>query len=153
MAMKNKRSPPARIRYEQSHPVVSFRVKQADYDRLQEMLGATGKSIGDFFRDALAVQKTNTDAIYANAKQESRIWYYCSVCGREISIDPNGKAHKVIIEYLKTNEWSHPECNKSKRIDDKKSNEIELKRMADEFIAALNPIRHPIIIPNFIKDL
>ena len=43
-----------------------------------------------------------------------RIWYYCNVCGDEITIYPNSDAHKALIEYMKEQGWGHTECHEKK---------------------------------------
>jgi len=58
------RKPPSRVRYEQSHPVVSFRIEREYYEQLMVLLEKSNKSIGDFFREALAAQLADTDLIY-----------------------------------------------------------------------------------------
>jgi len=118
MTKKNKRCPPSRLRYEQAHPVVSFRVKLEDHDRLNDLLEKSGKSIGDFFREALGVQEKDADEIYDHAVKEWQIWCYCKVCGKEIFIRPNGSLHKDIIERLKKSNWGHGKCHESKKINE-----------------------------------
>jgi predicted DNA-binding protein len=51
--MKKRHQPPAKIRYNQTHPTVSIRVSQDLYDRLKELREKSGKSLGDILREAL----------------------------------------------------------------------------------------------------
>jgi predicted CopG family antitoxin len=50
MAKYKKRKTPSRIKYEQSHPTVSFRVSKELYDRLQSVKKAEGKSIAEVLK-------------------------------------------------------------------------------------------------------
>jgi hypothetical protein len=51
MAKDKAKKTPSRIKYEQSHPTVSFRVSREFYDRLQAVKEAEGRS----YTDALKV--------------------------------------------------------------------------------------------------
>ncbi len=119
--------PPSRIRYEKTHPVVSFRVKIDYYKRLKSLLKDTDRSIGDFFREALGVQETNYAKMerkaelkgfrrgkkegYKKGKEDWNIWFYCNVCGEVIWIRPSDNAHEHIIKYMKEVGWGHAKCH------------------------------------------
>lgn len=49
---------------------------------------------------------------YLKAVQDYRIWYFCSVCGKEITIKPKSNSHVAIIGYLKKKGWAHAEYHK-----------------------------------------
>lgn len=49
--------PPARIRYEQSHPTVSFRLDKDTHTLLNQRLKDLGVSGADFIKDALGLQQ------------------------------------------------------------------------------------------------
>jgi len=51
------KQPPAKIRYDQSHPTVSFRVTRELKDRLESCTTAKGMSFADFIKEALGVRE------------------------------------------------------------------------------------------------
>jgi len=51
------KQPPAKIRYDQSHPTVSFRVTRELKDRLESYTTAKGMSFADFVKEALGVRE------------------------------------------------------------------------------------------------
>ena len=57
--VKKRHKPPSRIRYEKTHPVVSFRVKDEWYDEFKAYLNENDLTIGDFFRISYGKQKAN----------------------------------------------------------------------------------------------
>ena len=115
--VKARHKPPSRIRYEQTHPVVSIRVDQDTASTLKEISIMTGKSLGELIKENLKIQKIKEDEIekreqkaYDQAVEEYKVWYYCAHCGKKITITPNGKSHKAIIEYLDERGWRHKNC-------------------------------------------
>ena len=115
--------PPSRARYEQSHPVISFRVNREVYQRLQELLQKSGKSIGDLFREALGVQAASAGNAhqkgytkgYEDAKGRYLVTYRCSVCGQIIEMTTaNEKA--AAAQLMREDKWAHGACvQKSRR--------------------------------------
>jgi len=120
--VKGSSKPPARIRYEQSHPTVSCRLSRDEYDLLKlrlEDLG--GVSFADFVKDALGLLQLkipDTEEIqerawgegYDQAEKEYQIWYFCALCRKRIDIDPNSESHKAMIGYMKEHGWGHASC-------------------------------------------
>jgi len=110
--VKASRKPPARVRYEQSHPVVSCRVDRDTYDLLKQRLeDLGGVSFADFFKDSLGllqlkipnidkIKKRAWDKGYSQAIADCQIWYYCAVCGERIDVEPDSDSHKAIIGYV-----------------------------------------------------
>jgi len=122
--VKASRKPPARIRYEQSHPTVSFRLSKDICDLLKQRLeDLGGVSFADFVKDSLGllelkisdIEATKDEARgegYEQAEKDWQIWYYCAVCGKRIDISPNSPSHKAIIGYMKEHGWGHASCHK-----------------------------------------
>jgi len=121
---KGTRKPPARIRYEQSHPTVSCRLSKDTYGLLKqrhEDLG--GVSFADFVKDALGIQQAKMPDIeeikeqaghegYHQATEDCQIWYYCAVCGKRINVEPDSDSHKAIIGYMKEHGRGHANCHR-----------------------------------------
>jgi len=114
--------PPARVRYEQSHPVVSCRLSRDGYDLLKQRLDDLGGvSFADFVEDSLGILQLRvpeTKEIKENArrtgydqgKKEYEIWYYCSVCGKRVNMLPEGDDHRAMMTYMKEKGWRHGQC-------------------------------------------
>jgi len=123
MANATHKPPPARIRYEQSHPTVSCRLDKDTLDLLKQRLeDLGGVSFADFVKDSLGLLQLkipNTEEIkerawdegYNQAIEEYQIWYYCAVCGERIEMSPNDDDHKAMIGYMKEHGWGHKSCH------------------------------------------
>lgn len=108
---------PSQARYFASHPVVSFRLKKEERERLVEIAEREGKTLGQYVRDFLhgiIAERANEDAIfsrgYRQGKKDWGIWFYCAVCGKPIMIRPNSEGHEAVIELFKMNGWGHSSC-------------------------------------------
>ena len=122
--VKGSHKPPARVRYEQSHPIVSCRLSKDQYDLLKQRLeDLGGVSFADFVKDSLGLLQLKMPDIeeirekewnkgYDEAKKEHQIWYFCAVCGKRIDIEPNGDSHKAMIGYMKERGWAHAKCHR-----------------------------------------
>ena len=121
--VKATHKPPALIRYEQSHPTVSFRLPIDTYNLLKQRLeDLGGVSFADFVKDALGFQQIRMPDIeeientawcegYKLAEEECQIWYYCNVCRERIDMKPNSDSHKAMIGYMKEHGWAHSSCH------------------------------------------
>lgn len=110
---KKRHQPPAKIKYNQTHPTVSIRVSRDLYDRLKELRLKSGKTLGDILREALGKQaptvKQAFDRGYKVASEKFKVIYSCSKCGKPLEVTtPDEK--KNIAQYLKEHGWSHSEC-------------------------------------------
>ena len=117
--------PPARLRYEQSHPTVSCRLDGATHALLKQRLSDLGEvSFADFVKDALGtlqlkmpdvnlMRKTAREKGYKQAKKDYEVWVFCINCRKPIYIQPNTDIHKAIIGYADEHRWKHGEggCN------------------------------------------
>ena len=117
------RKPPARLRYEQSHPTMSCRLDKDTHDLLKQRLeDLGGVSFANFVKDALGIQQAKMPNIkeikekaydegYAQAEKDYQIWYYCAVCRERIDMGPNSDSHKAMIGYMKEHGWAHASCH------------------------------------------
>ncbi|MBA7631978.1 hypothetical protein ES703_39518 [subsurface metagenome] len=114
--------PPSRIRYEQSHPSISFRLDRDTRDLLKQRLEDLGGSAADFIKESLGLQQAKFNDIkeikqtafeegYREAIENCQIWYYCAVCGEQIEMSPNDDDHKAMIGYMKEHGWEHKSCH------------------------------------------
>lgn len=69
--------PPSRVRYEKTHPVIAFRVKQDLYDALAEHRRDTGSSYAEIMRKGMEadrrVKETWEEAWWRGAKMGKRM--------------------------------------------------------------------------------
>ena len=121
-----RRKPPSRIRYEESHPVVSCRIPKADYDLLKQRLDERGISFATFVKEALGCLEAKLTPIdqaraegyeqgYKQATEDHQIWYHCKICQGRINIFPNSESHKAIIQYMNEKGWSHTKCHEKEK--------------------------------------
>ncbi len=122
--VKATRKPPARIKYEQSHPTVSCRLDRDTYDLLKQRLeDLGGVSFADFVKDSLGLlelKMPNIEEIkdkawnegYDQAEKDWQIWYFCAVCRERIDMSPNDNDHKAMIAYMKEHGWGHASCHR-----------------------------------------
>ena len=111
--MKKKHQPPAKIKYDKSHPTVSVRVDQELKEKLDEIKEVSGKSVGDILREAVEVQAASAKSAYAKgytkAKKDWGVTYKCSVCGGTIWLQ-TPQARKAVAQYMREHGWAHSEC-------------------------------------------
>ena len=118
MAQKRKHLPPSRIRYEQTHRVVSVRLGPEEHKSLQEIKERTGKTAAEVFKEALGTQARGTEEAfrkghergYLKAKEEYLVTVRCFLCGRDEEVV--GPVKGVVQRALNTDvRWRHPECH------------------------------------------
>ncbi len=110
---KKKQPPPAKMKYDKSHPIISIRVSQDFKKQLDEIKEMSGKSIGDILREAMDVQSKSTKNAwkqgYALAKVNYGVQYKCYVCGGKILID-SAEQRKAAAIYMREHGWRHGGC-------------------------------------------
>ena len=117
-------TPPARVRYEQTHPTVSCRLSKDEYDLLKQCLDDLGGvSFADFVKNSLKVLQLRIPetreikekarrAGYDQGKKEHQIWYYCDICKQRIDVAPDSESHKAMIRFMREYGWGHSRCHK-----------------------------------------
>ena len=118
------RKPPARVRYEQSHPTLSCRLDKDTHDLLKQRLeDLGGVSFADFVKDSLGLLQLKMPDVeeikerewnegYKRGIDDYQIWYYCAVCRGRINMEPNSNSHKAMIGYMKEHGWAHASCHR-----------------------------------------
>jgi hypothetical protein len=116
--------PPARVRYEQSHPTVSCRLSKDEYELLKQRLDDLGGvSFADFVKDSLGllqlkipdtkeIKEKARRAGYDQGKSDHQIWYFCAVCGKRVDVEPNNDSHSAIIRLMRQEGWGHKSCHR-----------------------------------------
>ena len=105
---------------------MSFRLKKEEKEKLEAIAEIEGMTVSQYVRDFLKgiiAEREKGDGIYRKwfnagyekGRKDWQIWYYCSVCGKLLFVEPNGGEHKQIVEFLKNQGWGHKSChNKTK---------------------------------------
>ena len=116
---KAKHKPPSRIRYEQTHPVISIRVNKELYEKLKEIKEMGNKSFADILKEALGIQKRSTkgayDRGYKTGLAEGQIVSLgnCPRCGKALQWDLNRENDVGLLSDLINHaRYPHKECPK-----------------------------------------
>ena len=124
MAKRRKRGTPSRVKYEKSHPTVSFRTNKELYDRLQTVKKAEGKSTADVLKVGLGILEVKVgkekearrqgyeegfEKGYEEAKALYKVTFPCSVCGKTIEVTAKG-TKEAIRRYMVEHGWGHADC-------------------------------------------
>jgi len=118
-------------RWRKAHPEVRFYLDRDTYDKLKALADRENTTIKELclrhmqgiLSDMEEIRKESYEKGYKKgyedgyekSKKEYRIWYYCNVCGREITMYPNRNDHKSMIEYMKLHGWGHKICHENLR--------------------------------------
>ena len=110
---KKKHQPPAKAKYDKTHPIVSIRVSQELKKQLDEIKEISGKSVGDILREAVGVQsksaKSSWKRGYGYARTIYGVWYKCSVCGGSMLIETDDEK-KAAARLMREAGWHHGSC-------------------------------------------
>lgn len=113
--MKKKHQPPAKIKYDKSHPTISVRVDLELKNQLEEIKEVSGKTVGDILREAVGVQAPSAKNAFElgrkNAESEYGVPYKCYVCGGIIWVS-TFQEKKDIAQYMREHGWGHADCVK-----------------------------------------
>ena len=111
--VKKKQPPPAKIKYDKSHPIISIRVSQDLKKQLDEIKEMSGKSVGDILREAVGVQSKSIKSAWTRGLNYGKgiygVRYKCSVCGGDILIESK-EAKKAAAIYMREHGWRHSSC-------------------------------------------
>ena len=111
--VKKKQPPPAKVKYDKSHPIISIRVSQDLKKQLDEIREMSGKSVGDILREAVGVQsksiKNAWNRSHSLAKSKYGVNYKCSVCGGNILLESKD-AKQAAAKYMREHGWKHSNC-------------------------------------------
>ncbi|RLF72355.1 MAG: hypothetical protein DRN55_06310 [Thermoplasmata archaeon] len=143
--MAKRHYPPAKRRYEQRHPTVSFRCRdREEHDYITEMAKRHGLSIAQYVRQALKRGIEESERVYSKGYWEGYqegfcsgvmqaykrfgLRYLCAKCKKTIPAPVDSEPFGDAILYLtKTRGWHHKDCN----------NPIQRFRVADEHATVL----------------
>lgn len=105
MVKRKRHKAPSRIRYEQSHPVISFRTSQDLYDEFKALLNRRNQSAAEFFRDALDKQQ---DAFSLG----KLVTIPCSICGEPMELNVASPEIKNTLKEV-FSKWCHIWCKEA----------------------------------------
>ena len=122
---------PSQIKYEQENPLICFRVKRDEKEKIKQLVEITGKNESQIMRETLFYAEKEYSEVYKKGydkgydkgyndgydegndegKEDWRIWYFCPICDKKIHVTPNSKSHQAIIKHMKEAGWRHSECH------------------------------------------
>ena len=126
MAKVTKKKAPSRVRYEEAHPVISYRTSKEIHERLKALKESDGKSFTDILKLGLGIaERQSKKAVqirqegwragyekgYAKAELLYKVTYRCRVCG-ETMVVTNENEKKAIAGYMEQAGWQHSECRR-----------------------------------------
>jgi hypothetical protein len=110
-----KHQPPAKEKYDASHPIVAFRCSLELRQKLAYIKKASDKTVGDVLKEAVGLQTPSVKAAYDKGKimAELRcaVQYRCDKCGNYITISSDAEK-KDAAAHMEANGWHHEECPK-----------------------------------------
>jgi flagellar biosynthesis/type III secretory pathway protein FliH len=122
---------PSQIKYEQENPLICFRVKRDEKEKIKQIVEITGKNESQIMRETLFYAEKEYSDVYKKGydkgyndgydegndkgKEDWRIWFFCSICGEMMFVDPDSDSHNAIIKYTKKSGWGHSKCYKKQR--------------------------------------
>jgi hypothetical protein len=124
MAKGKKKRALSRIRYEQSHPTVSWRVSKELYDRLQAIKDAEGKSVTDVLKVGIGLLEVKVskekeareqgfeegfEKGFEEAESLYKVTYPCRVCRKTLEVT-SVKEKEAIKRYMLEHGWGHADC-------------------------------------------
>ena len=113
MGRKKKAPPPAKAKYDKSHPIVSVRLSPELKQKLEMIKKLSDKSVADVLKEAVGLQtpsaKDANEKGYLTAQIKYTVTYRCSVCDGVIVI-ATASEKKAVAEYMKQGGWRHGKC-------------------------------------------
>ena len=107
---KKKERPPAKIKYDKSHPIVSVRLTPDLKLKLDLIKKMSDKSIADILKEAVGLQTASAKAAYnkgyLTAQIKFEVDYPCSVCGKMLQID-TADEKKAAAQFMRDNGWRY----------------------------------------------
>jgi predicted transcriptional regulator len=70
--MKKKKKFPSQIKYEKEHPLISFRVKRDEYEKIQQLADKSRKSKSALVRMALLLLEKDFSATYKSIQETKK---------------------------------------------------------------------------------
>ncbi len=111
--VKKKQPPPAKIKYDKSHPIVSIRVSEDLKKQLDEIREMSGKSVGDILREAVGVQGVSIKNAWKRGVSHGKglygVWFKCSICGGNMIIHTTDEK-KAAGTFMREHGWHHNSC-------------------------------------------
>ncbi|MBA7702042.1 hypothetical protein ES703_110793 [subsurface metagenome] len=111
--VKKKHQPPAKKRYNDTHPIVSVRVDLPLKQKLDEIKNMSGKSVGDILREALKFQSLSVKNSFTLGQNKGKstygVSYKCSKCGGTMWIQ-SPEEKKAAAQYMREHSWAHVAC-------------------------------------------
>ncbi|MEM3851601.1 MAG: hypothetical protein QXP70_01210 [Methanomassiliicoccales archaeon] len=111
---------PSKIRYDGTHPNVSFRVSEDVKEWIDSVRGDSSytETIRNAMLSGAKVQEAVNSAYrqgYEDARKTYRLTFWCSVCRKPMYCQPNDEMHRALVKYAFESGWHHANGCKTQR--------------------------------------
>ena len=103
---------PSKVRYNKTHPNVSFRLFQDVKEWIDSVRGDL--SYTETIRNAMLKGAEIQEAVnkayeqgYREAKRTYQLIFWCSVCRKQMECSPNSEMHNAMVKYIFQSGWHH----------------------------------------------
>jgi len=125
-------------RYDEKHPVVSYRVTKEEYTRLKDVLTRQNKTMKEFFRQALKLEEREYREAqrrgylegFNDAKEKYAVWLYCVDCGNGIAVADEKVKEEMTASYERM--AMHTNCDVPKDADPRMIIRFKKRRNGNE---------------------
>ncbi len=105
--------PPAKVKYDKTHPIISIRLTPDLKQKLGNLKMMSDKSVADVLKEAVGLQTPSTKNActkgYLMAQIKYTVTYKCSICGELMEIT-TAEEKKHVAQYMKEHGWGHGKC-------------------------------------------
>ena len=124
--MDPKHYPPSMVKYQKSHPAVTVRFSLEEFEKIKKMAKLEEKSINMLMKEAIGVIENKIDVYeigyrlgnedgFKEARKQYEITFPCSICGKPMTMYPDGKMHNKMKGIIKEGGWAHSDCISHKK--------------------------------------
>jgi hypothetical protein len=110
---KKKHQAPAKIKYDETHPIISFRCTPALKKKLNDIKKMSDKNVADILKEAVKIQAPSTENAYGKgvimAKLTYTVTFRCHKCGQMIEVHTN-EEKEAARQYMEQHGWAHISC-------------------------------------------
>src|SRR2546427_4636973 len=107
--------PPSRLRYEKSHPAVTFRVTTDELEKLRAMSTKTGLSLSQILKRGLGVLENKLEEAYNKGFEDGwgRFEAPCNICSEPMLFDIKEEEKPKAILEKAFSDWCHTACKEA----------------------------------------
>jgi len=121
--MGKRHYPPSKVKYQKNHPAVTVHFSLEELETIKQMAQLKKKSINTLIKETIGVIRSRKHdyedgrlAGFNEAREQYEITFPCSICGKPLTMHPNGKMHNEMRGIIKKQGWAHGDCISHKKI-------------------------------------